>query len=76
MIRITLVLEGYLKNKYPSPRLVLNYSEPITVGQIFKDAGISFADVFFIKVGGSLVKEDCLINSSTEVKIFPVIGGG
>ncbi len=76
MIRIILILEGYLKNKYPSACLTLNYSEPTTITQVFKDAGVSSADVFFIKIGDSLVKEDYLITSSTKIKIFPLIGGG
>ena len=69
-------LEGYLKYKYPSNILELNYSKPVTIRQVLEDAKISLVDVFFIKVGDSIVKEDYLLTKSNEVKLFPVIGGG
>lgn len=75
-MKISIKLEGYLKYKYPSNILGLNYSEPVTVHQILKDAKLSSADVFFIKVGDKIVKEDYLLTESTEVKLFPIIGGG
>ena len=75
-MKISIKLEGYLKYKYPSNILELNYSKPVTIRQILKDAKISSADVFFIKVGDLMVKEDYLLTQSTEVKLFPIIGGG
>ena len=75
-MKISIKLEGYLKYKYPSNILELNYSKPVTILQVLKEAKISFADVFFIKVGGKIVKEDYLLTESTEVKLFPIIGGG
>ena len=75
-MKINIKLEGYLKYKYPFNILELNYSEPVTVHQLLKDAKISSADVFFIKVGDLIVKEDYLITKSTEIKLFPIIGGG
>ena len=71
-----MVLEGYLKNKYPSSTIELNYSKPIAIRQILKDANISSADVFFIKTGIKIVKEDYLLTESIELKLFPIIGGG
>ncbi|MBA7555599.1 hypothetical protein ES705_48270 [subsurface metagenome] len=76
-MKITLILVGYfLKNKYPSSTIELNYSKPVTIRQVLKDAKISPADVFFIKTGDSIVKVDYILAKSAEVKLFPVIGGG
>ena len=75
-MKISIKLEGYLKYKYPSDILELNYSEPVTIYKILKDANISSADVFFIKVGDKIVKEVYLLTESAEVKLFPIIGGG
>ena len=75
-MKISIKLEGYLKYKYPTNILELNYSKPVTIRQLLKDIKISFADVFFIKVGDLMVKEDYLLTKSNEVKLFPVIGGG
>ena len=75
-MKISIKLEGYLKYKYPSNILELNYSKPVTIRQVLEDAKISLVDVFFIKAGDSIVKEDYLLTKSAEVKLFPVIGGG
>ena len=75
-MKISIKLEGYLKYKYPSNILELNYSKPVTVGKALKDTKISLADVFFIKTGELIVKEDYLLTESAEVKLFPIIGGG
>ena len=75
-MKITLILEGYLKYKYPSSTIELNYSKPVTIYKALKDANISPADVFFIKIEDSLVKEDYLLTKSNKVKLFPIIGGG
>jgi len=37
---------------------------------------MSSADVFFIKIGDLIVKEDHLLTESAEVKLFPIVGGG
>ena len=74
--KISIKLEGYLKYKYSSNVLELHYSKPVTIHQVLKDAKISSADVFFIKTGDLMVKEDYLLTKSTEVKLFPGIGGG
>jgi len=68
MIKRTLILEGYLKYKYSSKTL--------TIDKVLENAKISSADVFFIKVGDLIVKEDYLLTESAEVKLFPIIGGG
>ena len=75
-MKISIVLEGYLKYKYPSNILELNYSTPVTIRKVLKDTKISSADVFFIKTGDKIVKEDYLLTRSEEVKLFSVIGGG
>lgn len=74
--KISIELEGYLKYKYSSNVLELYYSKPVTIHQVLKDAKISSANVFFIKTGDLIVKEDHLLTKPTEVKLFPVIGGG
>ena len=75
-MKINIKLEGYLKYKYPSNILELNYSKPVTIYKILEDTKISLADVFFIKTGDKIVKEDYLLTESAEVKLFPIIGGG
>ena len=75
-MKISIKLEGYLKYKYPSNILEPKYSNPVTICKILEDAKISSADVFFIKVGDLIVKEDYLLTKSNEVKLFPIIGGG
>jgi len=75
-MKIIIKLEGYLKYKYPSNILELNYSKPVTIRQVLKDIKISSANVFFIKVGDLIVKEGFLLTKSNEVKLFPIIGGG
>ena len=75
-MKISIKLEGYLKYKYPSNILELNYFEPVTIYKTLKDAKISSADVFFIKVGDKIAKEDYLLTESIEIKLFPIIGGG
>ena len=76
MIKIEVILEGYLKDKYPSKTIGLNYSVPIKINKILKDAKISSADVFFNKIENSLVKENYIIRKSCKIKLFPIIGGG
>jgi len=51
------------------------YPSGSNIFQLLKDAKVSFADVFFIKVGDKVVKEDYLLTESVEVKLFPIIGG-
>jgi len=75
-MKISIVLEGYLKYKYLSNILEINYSEPVTVRKVLKDAKISSVDVFFIKTGDKIVKEDYLLTESTEIKLLSIIGGG
>jgi len=75
-MEITLILEGYLKNKYPSSIIELNYPKPVTIREVLKDAKVSPADVFFIKVEDSMIKEDYLLARSSKIKLFPIIGGG
>ncbi len=75
-MKINIILEGYLKYKYPSNLLELDYSKPVTIHQVLEDVKISSADVFFIKVGDKMVKEEYLLIKSTKVKLFPIVGGG
>jgi molybdopterin converting factor small subunit len=75
-MKISIKLEGYLKYKYSSNILESKYSKPVTIYKILEDAKISSADVFFIKTEDKIVKEDYLLTESTEVKLFPIIGGG
>lgn len=75
-MKITLRLEGYLKYKYSSSIMELDYPKPVTIGKVLKDAHISPADIFFIKVGDKIVKEDYLLTESVEPKLFSIIGGG
>jgi hypothetical protein len=73
---VSIKREGYLKYKYPSNILELHYSKPVSIYQVLEDAKISSAGVFFIKAGDLIIKEEYLLTQSTEVKLFPIIGGG
>jgi sulfur carrier protein ThiS len=75
-MKISIKLEGYLKHKYPSNILELKYPKPITAHQVLKDTKISSADVFFIKIEDSLIKESYIIRKSCKIKLLPIIGGG
>jgi sulfur carrier protein ThiS len=75
-MKISIKLEGYLKHKYPSNILELNYFKAVTIRKILEEAKISSADVFFIKVEDLIVKEDYFIRKSCKIKLFPIIGGG
>jgi len=76
MIKIKIILAGYLKNKYLFDTIERQYNKPVKINKVLKDVEISLSDVFLIKMGDSLIKEDCLIRKSCEVKLFPIIGGG
>ena len=75
-MKINIKLEGYLKYKYPFSIIELNYLKPVIVSKVLEDAKIYSADVFFIKTGDLIVKENYLLTKSNEVKLFPIIGGG
>ena len=75
-MKISIKLEGYLKYKHSSNILESKYSKPVTIRKVLKDTKISSADVFFIKIEDSLVKENYIIRKYCKVKLFPVIGGG
>jgi sulfur carrier protein ThiS len=75
-MKISIVLEGYLKDKYSFNPIELNPFKELTIHKILEEAKISLADVFIIKIGDKIVKEDYLLTESTEVKLFPIIGGG
>ena len=76
MIKIKINLAGYFKNKYLLETIERHYSKPERINMILKDTDISLSDVFLIKMGDKLIKEDYLIRKSCEVKLFPIIGGG
>ena len=76
MIKVKILFIGYLKNKYLTDTIELNYEKPVRVHAVLKEAKISPADVWIIKVEDSIVKEDCLLSKSSEIKLFPIIGGG
>jgi len=76
MIKVRLLFTGYLKNKYLTDAIELNYKKPVRVHRILRDAKISPADVWIVKIGSSIVKEDYLLTRSSEIKLFPIIGGG
>jgi hypothetical protein len=75
-MKISIVLEGYLKDKYSFSPIELYYSKAVTIRKILEEAKISSADVFFIKVEDLIVKEDYFIRKSCKIKLFPIIGGG
>ena len=76
MIKVKIIFAGYLKNKYLTEAIELNYKKPVKIHKILRDAKVSLADVFIIKIGASIIKQDYLLTRSSEVKLLPVIGGG
>ena len=74
-MKISIVLEGYLKDKYSFSSIELNYSKAVTIHKILEEAKISSADVFFI-VEDSIEKEDYFIRKSCKIKLFSITGGG
>jgi len=76
MIKVKIFFVGYLKNKYLTEAIELNYIKPVRIHKILRDAKISLADIFIIKIGTSIVKQDYLLTKSSEVKLVPIIGGG
>lgn len=75
-MKISIVLEGYLKDKYSFSPIELNYFKAVTIHKILEEAKISSADVFFIKVEDSIVKEGYFVRKSCKIKLFPITGGG
>jgi len=59
-----------------SDTIELNYKKPVKLYKVLKDAKISAANVWFIKIEDSIIKEDYLLTKSREVKFFPIVGGG
>ena len=73
MIKVRLLFIGYLKNKYSTDAIELNYEKPVKVHTVLKEAKISLADVWLIKVEDTIVKEDYVLAKSSEVKLIPII---
>ncbi len=76
MIKVRIIFTGYLKNKYLTKEIELNYKKPVKIHKVLRECKISTADVFFITVRDLIIKEDYLLTRSEEVKLLPVIGGG
>ena len=76
MIKVKLLFSSYFKNKYLSDTIELDYKKPVKLYKVLKDAKISTANVWFIKIENSIIKEDYLLTKSSEVKLFPIVGGG
>jgi len=64
---------GYLKDKYLTDVIELNYEKPVRVYTVLKEAKISLADVWLIKIEDTIVKEDYVLVKSSEVKLIPII---
>jgi len=75
MIKVRVTLEGYLKGKYFEVK-EMEYSNPVKIEQVLKDAQISNVDVFIIVKEGCIVRQDYILTESSEIKLIPVIGGG
>ena len=76
MIKVKVLFSSYFKNKYLSDTIKLNYKKPVRLYKVLKDAKISTANVWIIKIEDSIIKEDYLLTKSSEVKLFPIVGGG
>jgi hypothetical protein len=76
MIKVKLQFSNYFKNEYLSNNLELKYKNPVKLSEVLKDAKITPANVWLIKIGDSIVKEDYLLIKSSEIKLLPIIDGG
>lgn len=76
MIRVKLQFLSYFKNKYLSNSIKLKYKNPVKLSKVLKDAKVAPANVWLIKMGDSIVKEDYLLIKSSKIKLIPIIGGG
>ena len=76
MIKVKLQFSSYFKNEYLSNNLELKYKNPVKLSEVLKDAKITSANVWLIKIGDSIVKEDFLLIKSSEIKLLPIIDGG
>lgn len=76
MIKIKLVLKGYLKYKYLSDAIEISCNEPIKIYQILKNAKISLVEGIIAEVEGLIVDKKYIIRQSCVIKLFPIVGGG
>jgi|LSQX01.3.fsa_nt_gb hypothetical protein len=76
-MKITLKLGSYyLKKKYCSSTIELNYTEPVPIHKVLKDAKISLGETLIIRVGDSIVNESYVLVKSEEINLIPVSVGG
>ena len=76
MIKVKLQFSSYCKNEFFSNSIVLKYKNPVKLLEVLKDAKITPANLWLIKIGDSIVKEDHLLIESSEIKLLPIIDGG
>jgi hemerythrin-like domain-containing protein len=72
MIKVRILFVGYLKSKYLADAIELNYKKPVNVHTVLKEAKISLADVWLIKVKDTIVKEDYVLFSNLKMSLKPV----
>jgi len=76
MIKVKLKFSSYFKNQYLSNSIELEYKKPVKLSEVLKDAKITPANVWLIKIGDSIIKEDYLLIKSSEIKLLPISIGG
>ena len=76
MIKVKLQFSSYCKNEFLSNGIELKYKNPVKLLEVLKDAKITPANLWLIKIGDSIAKEDYQLNKSCEIKLLPIIGGG
>jgi len=76
MIKVKLQFSSYCKNEFLSNSIELKYENPVKLLKVLKDAKITPANLWLIKIGDSIVKEDYLLIESSEIKLLPIIDGG
>ena len=76
MIKVKIQFSNHFKSEYSSNIIELKYINPVILSKVFKDAKIAPANVWLIKINGSVVSDDYLVDKSCEIKLLPIIGGG
>jgi hypothetical protein len=76
MIKVKLQFSSYCKNEFLSNSIVLKYKNPVKLLEVLKDAKITPANLWLIKIGDSIAKEDYQLTKSCEIKLLRIIGGG
>lgn len=76
MVKVKLRFSSCFQHEFLPNSIELKYENPVKLLKVLKDAKLTPANLWLIKIGDSVVKEDYLLIKSSEIKLLPIIGGG